>query len=127
MVTSLQMVNALVLLLTAAVFPVFAQTAPPTFATPEAAAQALLQARTEADLTRLLGPRAMAAISSGDAVADHITIEGFRAAAKESLVLRPEGPDQIVVVVGKEQVPVRVPLVRKGNVWTFDVGEMMKR
>ena len=124
--TSLRMVIALTLLLPAAGLPAFAQTAPQTFATPEAAAQTLLDASTERDLIRILGPQAMAAISSGDAVADQVTIEGFRAAAKESLVLRPEGPDRIVVVVGKEQIPVRVPLVRKGSAWIFDV-EAMKR
>jgi hypothetical protein len=126
MVTSRHVVNVLTLLLAVALLPVHAQTAPQMFATPEAAAQALLQASTEADLTRILGPRAMAAISSGDAVADQITIEGFRARAKESIVLRPQGPDRIVVVVGKEQVPVRVPLVKKGSGWIFEVEAMKK-
>jgi DUF2950 family protein len=126
MVTLRHVVNVLTLLLAVALVPVQAQPAPQTFATPEAAAQALLQASTEADLTRILGPGAMVAISSGDAVADQITIEGFRARAKESIALRPQGPDRIVVVVGKEQVPVRVPLVKKGSVWMFDVEAMKK-
>jgi hypothetical protein len=126
MVTSRHVVDAVALLLAAAL-PTFAQTAPQTFATPEAAAHALLSASTERDLIRILGPQAMAAISSSDAVADQITIEGFRAAAKESVVLRPQGPDRIIVVVGNAQIPVRVPLVKKGEVWTFDVDAMKKK
>jgi hypothetical protein len=124
MVTSRHVVNVLTLLLVVALVPLPAQPAPQTFATPEAATQALLQASTEAELIRILGPRAIAAISSGDAVADQITIEGFRARAKEAIALRSQGPDRVVVVVGKDQIPVRVPLVKKGSVWVFDVDVM---
>jgi hypothetical protein len=68
----------------------------------------------------------MTATSSGNAIADQVSIEGFKTAAKESLVLRREGPDRIVVVVGNAQIPVRVPIVKKGDVWIFDVEAMKK-
>ena len=92
------------------------------FATPEAAAQALVAALQKDDLAaagKLLGPGSEDLLSSGDAVADKADRDAFLAdyAAKNSLAL--EG-DQATLVVGENDWPLPIPIVQKDGKWSFD-------
>jgi hypothetical protein len=100
-----------------------AQTGQRTYATAQEAAQALIDAvTTEAmsELEAILGPNAKTILSSGDAVADQIGFESFRAAAKEAVVLNQQAPDRVVVSVGEDRRPFRIPIVEKAGAWFFD-------
>jgi Protein of unknown function (DUF2950)/Alpha/beta hydrolase family len=108
------------------VVPAGAQAGPRTFATPEAAVDALLQAKTEKELIHILGPKGKASLFTGNEVADQIWMESFRSAAREALVLQHQGPDRIILLIGKEQVPARLFLLESGDGWMLDVEAAQK-
>ena len=92
------------------------------FATPEDAAKALVSAFQADDLTaaaKLLGPGSEELLSSGDAVADKADRTDFLAdyAAKNSISL--EG-DKATLVVGPNDWPLPIPIVKKDGKWVFD-------
>jgi hypothetical protein len=93
-----------------------------SFATPEDAAKALVAAFQADDLAaaaKLLGPGSEELLSSGDAVADKDDRTDFLAAyaAKNSIAL--EG-DQATLVVGPNDWPLPIPIVKKDGKWMFD-------
>jgi hypothetical protein len=93
-----------------------------SFATPEAAMAAFvaaLQANDTARLQQLLGPGTEELLSSGDPVADKADRENFlvRYQAKNSLVT--EG-DKVTVVMGEQDWPMPVPIVKRDGKWHFD-------
>ena len=92
------------------------------FATPEDAAKALVaafQADDVAAAAKLLGPGSEELLSSGDAVADKDDRTSFLAAytAKNSIAL--EG-DKATLVVGPNDWPMPIPIVKKDGKWVFD-------
>jgi hypothetical protein len=93
------------------------------FDTPEAAVAALVAALEKNDvgrLTSLLGAGSEELLSSGDAVQDASDRAGFLAAygAKQALV--DDGADRKVLVIGEDDWPMPVPLVKRDGRWAFD-------
>jgi hypothetical protein len=94
------------------------------YPTPEAAAQALIDAAVAEDsdaLKVVLGPDADE-LSSGDPVADRADREAFvEAAVEEAGIEQEEGvDDQATLVIGEDDWPFPIPLVRDEQGWRFD-------
>ena len=91
--------------------------------TPDAAVTALIEAvrvGTPARLMRVLGPGSDEVVSSGDPVADAFArkrlLDGYN--IRHQIVR--EGKDNAVLVIGQEEWPLPIPLVRLNNTWRFD-------
>lgn len=102
-------------------------TAPTTaqqhFASPEAAASALLTAVKKNDSTQLLavlGPDAKPIIESGDAVADREMMERFAAGYDAAHALKPVNASRTQLVVGKDEWPFPIPIAKEKAGWRFD-------
>jgi len=96
---------------------------PQNFETPEAAAQALIDAagaEGERPLLSVLGKDAKSLIDSGDPVADKNSRESFVAAYKAANSLDKSVPDSITLVVGEDKWPFPIPIVSEGGKWHFD-------
>ncbi len=94
-----------------------------TFANPDDAARALLQALKTDDTGRLqalFGRRAAETAASGDPVADRNDRQVVALAMEQSWRWQPAGADRMVLIIGDEQWPFPAPLVRTGAGWQFD-------
>ena len=96
-----------------------------TFSTPEAAAQALVDAAAQNDtaaLLKLFGPGGKDIVQSGDAADDKATHAEFAARARARLQVEPDhdNPNRAILVVGDQNWPLPVPLIRKNRQWSFD-------
>ncbi|MFO1150711.1 MAG: DUF2950 domain-containing protein [Alsobacter sp.] len=93
------------------------------FATPEAAAEAVVKAARGADagaLATIFGPGSKELLSSGDAEEDQRRREAFVTAAQEGVAFESPAPDRRTLVLGAAAWPFPVPLVKRGEGWTFD-------
>jgi hypothetical protein len=93
------------------------------FKTPDEAANALVSAAKTGDrkaIVTVLGPDGNDIVSSGDAVADATTREKFVAAYDAKHQITMEGDNKAVMVIGQEEFPLPIPLVRKDGMWRFD-------
>lgn len=109
-------------LLAISVVPVLAASQK-TFATPEAAVDALIAANRGNTITKLLailGPDGAKLIHSGDPVADRRGRKLFVAAYDEEHKLEREGDHKAALIVGKDEWPLPIPLVREHARWRFD-------
>jgi hypothetical protein len=104
-------------------------TAPPTgaraFATAKEATDALIQAAStfdEAGLVAIFGPDGKDLVSSGDPVQDKNYATTFAEKAREahSVLVRSSNPNRATLLVGADQWPLPVPLVRVAGKWYFD-------
>lgn len=113
--------------------PLFAQTkaapaaAPSqkTFSSAKEAADALIQAAQSdnvAELKEILGSAGEDLVTSEDAVQDKNILNGFAAEANEknSLAVDPKNPNRAVLVVGKNDWPMPIPIVKRNGKWLFD-------
>ena len=94
-----------------------------TFATPQAGVAALIAAnRTNSlsELLAILGPEGAKLIHSGDPVADKRGRTRFLAAYDAAHKLELEGRDKAILIVGREEWPLPIPLVRRQGRWRFD-------
>ncbi|MCW5591407.1 MAG: DUF2950 domain-containing protein [Burkholderiales bacterium] len=94
-----------------------------TFASPEEAAKALVDAVKAADAKAILaivGPQSKSWISSGDAVRDAEDWKRFVAAYDEKNAIVKEGDAKAILNVGKDDYPFAAPLVKRGGSWAFD-------
>ena len=94
-----------------------------TFASPGKAAQALVKAVKAGDmeaLAAILGPEGRQLISSGDAVADKQGREHFVRAYEQSNTLEYRTETKAVLVIGQDEWPLPIPVVKEGNTWRFD-------
>jgi len=94
-----------------------------SFATPEDAAAALHQALKAANLESMhaiFGREWMALAASGDAVADQNEREVVALAMDQSWRWAPRGESAKELIIGDEQWPFPVPLVKRGTEWQFD-------
>jgi hypothetical protein len=94
-----------------------------TFAKPWDGVKALVaaaRAGDQAQLLAVLGPDAKDLVDSGDPVADKKSLQGFLKSydAKHSLTVTAPGYDTLVV--GVNDWPMPIPLVRDGTSWYFD-------
>jgi hypothetical protein len=93
------------------------------FKTPDEAASALAGAAKAGDrkaIVTVLGPDGQDIVSSGDEVADAATRQKFVAAYDAKHQIAMEGDNKAVLVIGQEDFPLPIPLVRKDGLWQFD-------
>jgi Protein of unknown function (DUF2950) len=99
------------------------QTSQAVFQSPERAVEALIGANRDdslESLRRILGPAGDELIQSGDPVADRHARSRFVAAYDASHRIEIDGPDKAVLVVGVEEWPLPIPLIRERSGWRFD-------
>ncbi|HZN54837.1 MAG TPA: DUF2950 family protein, partial [Candidatus Polarisedimenticolaceae bacterium] len=99
--------------------------APKTFATPEAAVDALLAAAEKWDvpaLKEILGSDGVDLVVTEDPVQDKNQSAAFAAKAREKKrVSRSKSdPAKATLIIGSEDWPMPVPIVQKGGRWSFD-------
>jgi hypothetical protein len=111
-----------------------ANVAQKSFATPEEGAAALfaaVKANDVAAIRAVLGPQGSKLIQSGDKVSDEQRHKRFVAAYTEANRLALEGEAKAVLVIGKDDWPMPIPLVKSGKRWRFDTlagkDEVLKR
>lgn len=98
---------------------------PKAFATPQQAAADLIEAAAAYDvpeLTAIFGPDGEDLISSADTVRDKNNAAAFakEASAIHTVKIDPSKPNLATVIVGQQQWPLPVPLVKKNGKWYFD-------
>jgi hypothetical protein len=97
-----------------------------TFATPEAAVDALvvaLQANDEATLVAIFGDGHKNLVVTGDPAHDAAVRAEAATALTTFRVLDERGNDRRVLLMGAEAWPVPIPLVRQGSAWRFATEE----
>ena len=93
------------------------------FKTPDEAASALANAAKSGDpkaIVTVLGPDGADIVTSGDEVADAATRQKFLAAYDAKHQITMDGDSKAIMVIGPEDFPLPIPLVRKDGMWTFD-------
>jgi len=94
-----------------------------TFASPEEAVKALVDAaksENQEELMAIFGPAGREVLSSGDAVDDKAVKEQFLKAYEVKHALIREGDAKAVLQIGTEEWPFPIPLVKKNQQWLFD-------
>lgn len=102
---------------------VAASSAQRTFASPEEAVQALVAAMKAEDrkaLAAILGPESRPLIRSGDKVADKRARERFVYAYEQANKLEKPTGTRAVLVIGQDEWPLPIPVVKEGDTWRFD-------
>ncbi len=93
-----------------------------TFSTPEDAMHAVVEAakaKDHATLKGIFGPD-NDQLLSGDRVEDNKDLENFAAAVSVSAELKKEGDSKYTMVVGQNNYPLPIPIVKQGDHWIFD-------
>jgi hypothetical protein len=95
------------------------------FDTPKQAADALIQAADPYDLPALkhiLGPHGIDLISSEDPVNDKNIAAAFakKAHDKQGINIDPTNPGRAMLIVGSDNWPLPIPIVRNNGKWRFD-------
>jgi hypothetical protein len=98
------------------------------FDSPEAAAQAVIDAAEHQDSARLsaiFGSRATGILTSGDSTQDRGEQAEFArlARAKHRLEMSPVRPNRAILAVGEEDWPFPVPILRINGSWRFDASQ----
>jgi len=96
-----------------------------TFATAQEAAAALIAAAESFDreaLKSILGPDADYLVAPGEPAKDRETAMAFAAKAREknAVVVDPKDRNRATLIVGDQDWPLPIPIVRKGVTWYFD-------
>lgn len=94
-----------------------------TFASPEEAAQALASAwrsGSKPAILKIFGKEGARLVSSGDAIADKNAKARLAASYDAQHRIEPLGEGRAQLVIGKEEFPFPIPLVKRGNAWRFD-------
>jgi hypothetical protein len=95
------------------------------FDTPQLAVEALIQAIESFDvsvLKNILGPGSEDLVASEDPVQDKNRAVAFAAKAREknSIEVDPKNKDRATLIVGNEQWPLPIPIVKRNGKWYFD-------
>jgi len=95
------------------------------FDTPKQAADALVQVAGNFDVAtakEILGPESEDIVASEDPVQDKNRAAEFAAKAKEKMSIQTDkkNPNQAIVVVGNDDFPLPIPLVKQKGKWFFD-------
>ncbi|MDY0187900.1 MAG: DUF2950 domain-containing protein [Syntrophus sp. (in: bacteria)] len=96
-----------------------------TYGSPEDAVQALIDAMKSNDAKQMgmvLGPLSRDIFLSGDEVADREILESFLNLYNEKNNIEKKGNSEAILLVGKKDWPMPIPIVKKGNRWLFDTG-----
>ena len=101
------------------------QPAQKQFDTPQQAADALVQVAANFDIAtakEILGPDSADIVASEDPVQDKNRAAAFAAKAKEKMSVQTDkkNPNQAVVLVGNDDFPLPIPLVKQKGKWFFD-------
>jgi hypothetical protein len=101
------------------------QPAQKQFDTPKQAADALVQVAANFDVAaakEILGPDSEDIVASEDPVQDKNRAAEFAAKAKEkmSIQIDKKNPNLAIIVVGNDDFPLPIPLVKKNGKWFFD-------
>ena len=96
-----------------------------TFGTPQQAADALVTAAEKFDervLEEIFGPGGEDVVFSGEYVQDRQRASDFAAQAREkkSVSVDPKSRSRAFLLVGNEDWPFPVPIVKRGDTWSFD-------
>ena len=98
-------------------------TAQRSFASPDEAASALVQAlraHDKASLVAILGPGSDQWVTSGDPGADRAAAERFVSQFDAKHAIAPDGDARATLTVGADDWPFAFPLARAGERWRFD-------
>jgi hypothetical protein len=98
-------------------------TGQPTFPSPDAAVQALIDTVKAGDLDRLVtlfGPDSKDLVASSDPATGRRNREVFTVAVAERWHLANDGPNRKTLVIGNEDWPFPVPIVKAAGGWRFD-------
>jgi hypothetical protein len=95
------------------------------FDTPKQAADALIQVAANLDVAaakEILGPDGEDIVSSEDPVMDKQRATEFANKAKEkmSIETNKQSPNQAILVVGNDNFPLPIPIVKQNGKWFFD-------
>jgi len=93
------------------------------FAEPEAALKAFVEVLRLADPARLgdlFGAENLHELVGDDPEEAKADLTHAYASAKDTASLRPDGPDRMIMVIGRSAWPFPVPLVREADGWRFD-------
>lgn len=95
------------------------------FDTPKQAADALVQVATNLDVAaakEILGPDGEDIVASEDPVQDKNRAAEFAAKAKEKMSVQTDkkNPSQAIILVGNDNFPLPIPLVKQKGKWFFD-------
>ena len=95
------------------------------FDSPKEAADALIQVASNFDAAaakEILGPGSEDIVSSEDPVADKKDADTFAAKAKEktSIEIAKNDPNRAVLLVGNDDYPLPIPIVKRQGKWSFD-------
>lgn len=96
---------------------------PETFASPEEAVKAMIDAMKTGDkakLSAIFGPGSESVFSSGDDVMDKAQRERFLTEYEEKNSLEKKGDDEAILQVGKDDWPLPIPIRKTGSAWSFD-------
>jgi hypothetical protein len=98
------------------------------FDTPQRASDALIKAAGDFDVPELLailGPDGRDVVASDDTVQDKNNAVAYakEAAAKNSIEISKSNPSRATIIVGEEQWPLPIPLVKKSGKWYFNSKE----
>ena len=101
------------------------------FDSPQQAADALIQVAANfvpAAAQEILGPGSEDIVNSNDPVADKHEAEAFAAKAKEklSIAMDEKHRDRATIIVGSDNFPLPIPLVKRKGKWVFDAQEGRK-
>jgi hypothetical protein len=111
-------------------------TTPRTFSSPQAAAEALIDAAERFDVTALehiFGPAGKDIIQTGEPVRDREMAKQFaeQARTKMKVSVDPKTKNRAFISVGNDDWPFPVPIVKSGATWYFDskagVNELLLR
>jgi hypothetical protein len=100
-------------------------TSPRAFDNPQQAAEALINSAGAYDVPGLMaifGPDGKDFVASADPVEDKNNAGAFaeEARVKNSISIDPAKPNRATIVVGDEEWPMPVPLIKKNGKWYFD-------
>ena len=101
------------------------QPAQKQFDTPKQAADALIQVAANFDVAaakEILGPDSEDIVASEDPVQDKNRAAEFAAKAKEKMSVQTDkkNPNQAIVLVGNDDFPLPIPIVKQKGKWFFD-------
>jgi hypothetical protein len=116
--------SASLLALGAATSALAAQSGEETFASPERAVEALAAAwhgGQASDLLKIFGPAGRGLVLSGDPVAEKAAREHMAASYDRRHRIERESAGEAILVIGDEDWPYPIPIVRRGSGWRFDV------
>ncbi len=98
---------------------------PKSFATPDEAADALIAAADKfdtAEIEQIFGSEGQALVVTSEPAQDKEAAKTFVELAKEkkSISVDPKNKNRAVLIIGKDDWPFAIPLVKKGSKWSFD-------